>query len=441
LDLQYCDIVDLPAAAAAIAALQQLQNLKLVHVETSASDAAVLSELQLPSQLTQLCLQQVTFTSAEAAKLSQLSGLVNLAHVKLTRLPDCALPGGLPSQLVKLTCLEVAYHHTCDIAEQFRHLSSLTALQQLSVDSSTLITGHLSGMKNLSQLTGLQLEAPALNFSTTSTQSWACMTALQSLTLKDCKLQPAALSKLTQLKALSLLSVRSLAGASLDQLLTALSQVTLLMELSFQPNTLAESWAPFPTAAAAFTALTASTHLCSLQLGLWKDDEIPADYVVLGPAAVYPHMREVNWHDSMQVESEALPMSDQQLQQLCCCCPAVESLLFAVPAEASSSVDSAFLPLLQLSGLTRLQVSEVGEAAAALMRVIAQLTGLKELVFGGFPVAAGPTLLQLTALTALEGLTIGDGVDERQSMWNMVRLLRIACCAGPVSRLNPPAAS
>lgn len=63
---------------------------------------------------------------------------------------------------------------------------------------------------------------------------------------------------------------------------------------------------------------------------------------------------------------------------------------------------TAVHPLLQLSALTALQVYRVGTGWPAVVAVAAQLTGLKHLVLWGLYEMAAPTLLKLTALTALE---------------------------------------
>jgi hypothetical protein len=59
--------------------------------------------------------------------------LVKLEHLKFKGVTHNSLPGRLPSQLVKLTSLDVSYFTDCNTAEQLQHLSSLTAQQQLSV--------------------------------------------------------------------------------------------------------------------------------------------------------------------------------------------------------------------------------------------------------------------------------------------------------------------
>jgi hypothetical protein len=129
-----------------------------------------------------------------------------------------------------------------------------------------------------------------------------------------------------------------------------------------------------------------------------------------------------------------LPVSEQQLQQLCSCCPAVEDLAFCL---SRGSPSTAYLPLLQLSALASLKIKDVGAAAAAAaVGVAAQLTGLKQLVLQGLPQLTDPALLQLTALTALETLKLiqasGAGFSlfvERLFLDSMVRCH--SCTATP----------
>jgi hypothetical protein len=153
LELVCCVVQDAPAAAAAsaIAALPELQSLKLAHVPGVQGDLVLTLQLSLACQALQ---------PGQVENLRQLSGCVNLRHLQLTDLPSDGVPGGLPSQLVKPTCLDVAYMDVCDGAGQLQHLSSLTALQQLSVASRALVADDLSGLQDLFQLTGLKLAKP-----------------------------------------------------------------------------------------------------------------------------------------------------------------------------------------------------------------------------------------------------------------------------------------
>jgi hypothetical protein len=134
LDVQDCVVLDTPAAFAAIAALPELQSLKVV--KTVDAIGRFFQETQHPVQLTHLSLDfggdEVSLD--EAARLADLSALSNLANLELLGLPRHGVPGGVPAELIKLTSLHASYGHM-DTAEQFQHLSKLTALQDLSLVS------------------------------------------------------------------------------------------------------------------------------------------------------------------------------------------------------------------------------------------------------------------------------------------------------------------
>jgi hypothetical protein len=108
----------------------------------------------------------------------------------------------------------------------------------------------------------------------------------------------------------------------------------------------------------------------------------------------------------------AAPPSEQQLQQLCSCCPAVNSLVFELPSQPTTAV---LLPLRQLSALTHLQVNTIHDATvvAAVISAIAQLTGLKLLALPCLyqpswttPAAKAGFCTPLTGLTALQQLRV-----------------------------------
>lgn len=99
--------------------------------------------------------------------------------------------------------------------------------------------------------------------------------------------------------------------------------------------------------------------------------------------------------------SGALPVSTVQLQHMCFCCPALESLDFGL---CKSAPLMALLPLLQLSALTRLGLHKVGDSVSTVAAFAARLTGLKQLSLTGLPQLKRPALDQLTALTGLQEL-------------------------------------
>jgi hypothetical protein len=96
---------------------------------------------------------------------------------------------------------------------------------------------------------------------------------------------------------------------------------------------------------AALSTLTASTNLCSLQLGIdgWRDQQSG----LFRPGTIYQHLRLID----LRHGGAHMALSEQQLQQLCSCCPMADSLAFALGEKASTA---ALLPLLQLTQLTHL---------------------------------------------------------------------------------------
>jgi hypothetical protein len=355
---------------------------------------------------------------------------------ELTQLRDLSLcASGLdavPSQLVQLTCLQLAFDdYRNDFAQQFQHLSSLTALQQLSVTCRSrpinVPPGTLMGIQHLSQLTSLQLwfnnrgryhAVPG-----SSMQGWTSLTALQKLSLCSFRLPTHMLSELTKLRDLYLHAL-CLDGAGgqatpLSEVLGVLPQLSLLTALDLFSRA-ADLQGTQPPAAAAFTALAANTNLCSLRVHL-SHAQAPQWCVVFRPGVVYPHLQEVSLKiDVPNSPAPVQPLSDDELRQLVCantampmgrrqlqrlrsCCPNLGSLTCVL---CRALAPAAFKPLQQLSALTHLRVSTVKPAvipAAPLLRTAAQLPGLKQLALSGFPFD-GPALLQLTVLTALECL-------------------------------------
>jgi hypothetical protein len=213
LRMRGCSAKDPQAAFAAIAALPELRSLCVVGAEgfqsISALEAPIFGDLQLLTHLTKL--QVDVERLKQPQQLAQLSVMTNVEELVL-KMPPAGVPGGLPSQLQKLTRLDVSYKLPvqCDTAEQFQHLSSLTALQDLTVDgrmgmsagigafmeqmgglmlgigsvSGGITPSHLAGIQQLSQLTSLELSCTGLDFDADRTRSWAHrLTALQKLSL------------------------------------------------------------------------------------------------------------------------------------------------------------------------------------------------------------------------------------------------------------------
>jgi hypothetical protein len=423
--LEHCTLPCACEAFAAIAALPQLQQLRFNVTDDKRDDNQMFPQFQHPLKLTNLSMQLQGYRSAEAEVLHHLSALVNLQHLDLSGCPSTGCPGGCPSQLAQLTCLRISYEDVeFDVEQQFQHLSCLTALQQLAI-SCSLQTGlrSIPGIEHLTQLTSLDLKAHSFDFSTRITHSWACRAALQSLTLQDCVVQPEALAAFTQLRVLCLGSVKTPGTASLEELLLAVSQLPLLTDVvwgsfdSFEGSQLAA----YPSAAA-FTALTASTNLCSLQLhsdAVMTGQFLPA---LFQPGPLYPQLRAIELDFDRQA---GMAITEQQLHLLCNCCPAVESLVFVPGASLSCAPATAWDPLLQLSALTRLGVHYVRSysGSAAAVSTVAQLTRLKELSMElRLDKHQQNVPLQLAALTALVKLDLKcTGAARSCQLTNKVR--------------------
>jgi hypothetical protein len=363
----------------------------------------VATEQQLPLQLTHLSLnftgQDRYDPSPKAAKgnFSQLSGLVNLEDFHLTGFwrADDPKMGGLPAQWVKLTslCLDINAPTTdfWNGGAQLQHLSSFTALRQLSVCVKGVTADALAGLQHLSQLTALTLSSSGLQLSTSNTSSWACLTALQRLNLGGGAVQADVLPTFTALQALSF-TCNLLGDVSTRELCVAVSQLTLLTELYLGYTSRNQDDRRLgPNITDVTSGLTASTNLRSLELGWYM--RVPLRGCVLFlPGAVYPHLTKLDlqvdppdvtrWLNTDAMAYD-MPLSQQQLQLLCSSCPAVECLAFSPSARCASP--SGLLPLLQLSALTSLSISNLGNAAAvtAAAGIAAQLTRLKQLSFLG----------------------------------------------------------
>jgi hypothetical protein len=351
LELQGCRVRDARAAFAAIAALTGLQRLVLEW--TRGGLHLFWSQLQLPSQLTYLSLDNPD--NEEAQRLNQLSSLVDLQHLKLAGMSWFGLPGGLPSQLAKLTCLRVLRRDICSAhPSQFQHLSSLTALQELELNGGATanrmyLTGDVSGpdhIQHLRQLTSLRLS----ELDASNTHKWTHLTALQRLALVQCLVQPDAVAALTQLTALSCCDITVAAGAPCADILRAVAQLPRLAELFCK--VIYKRGSPALTASA-FTELQPSTRLRSLQLYI-SDVAAPEGWVMFGPGFTYPFLSSIDLQ-------RVVPVSEQQFQQQCSCCPAVESLSVSL----CISSPSVLLPVLQLSALTSLHMATLQGAAAA----------------------------------------------------------------------------
>jgi hypothetical protein len=201
----------------------------------------------------------------------------------------------LPTQLTKLTCLDVNYEQLHTAKSQLQHLSSMTALQDLHIEvCRSCSPSDFPGVQQLLQLQlkSLGIKCYDLEFSTVSTSKWApCLTALESLKLTNCDIELEAIAALTRLRALRLVCDGSLATG--HGFLAMVSQLQLLTELHVQLDcnlgALAQGEAALSLPVTA--VFEASTYLCSLQLGLIRLREGPHRWNLLRPGTTYPHLR------------------------------------------------------------------------------------------------------------------------------------------------------
>jgi hypothetical protein len=251
----------------------------------------VSENLQRLSQLTRLYYRCGWQPNAEWQRLGHLSVLVNLQDLTLPCLPDEGLPGGLPSELTKLTALEVHYDTGRNAVQQLQHLGSLTALQKLVLDfcdfddaygaPENRQAGDLAGIQQLSQLTSLQLSSFSLDLSNDSTlQRWAHLSALERLDLDVSFVKPEALAALTQLR---LLSVHALCRRTFREVLPV-CQMQLLTELHLNicESILDDAELALPAGAWGdeLVPLNLSTNICSVHLDCFSSEprrEHPAE--------------------------------------------------------------------------------------------------------------------------------------------------------------------
>jgi hypothetical protein len=440
LHLEACIAADMHTAAAAIAALPELCSLTFLTEAHPRTDPSVHNpvgghvqtekqfqpgDLQACTKLRKLCLHLAHGVRQE--QVTQLSALRSLEHLELPRLAYSDALCTLTSELPKLTCICLGDREGGVLAGQLEQLSSLTALRDLSlaVISRFGEADHMLGLcfQQLPQLTSIQLrpdqgvyDPPAdyvLEVSN-SINSCSTLTMLQRVSLAYCWVQPAALGMLTQLRSLALLGPQSQDPLPIpppyEELLVAVSKLPLLTELCLANTgqwhvwySITPPWRP----TGACVALLASSNLRSLQIGLRVDTEDACEGCMLFPeqslsraCRVYPHLRQIDL--VYGCESHPMPISARQLQYMCSCCPFVESLGFAL-CQKPSAPFGAYLPLLQLSALTAL---DIWSADAAVVGAVSKLSKLKQLTLHRFPTPTSLTLLQLTALAALEDLTL-----------------------------------
>jgi len=263
----------------------------------------------------------------EHSSLAALSALVQLQHLFLAAVSG-STDDGMPS-----TVLE---HLT-----QLTHLYLDSLGQLLNVDS----LQHTSCLVNLQELYFHESTVP---LSPSTTPGLSRLTALRQVNLQRVNFDPSILQTCTQLQGLELQSVNIISAgdaAALHSLLGRLQQLQSLKlyELEYE----------WPVAAAAYSSLTASSHLQRLELdiatlpaGIWPH--------VFPPDCQLPALRELtlSWFDGDEEdELGPPPAAEPRTDDLSCitrCCPGLHTISIDVHP------DTQLAALAKVSGLTRI---------------------------------------------------------------------------------------
>jgi len=353
-------------------------------------------------------------SSAASNPLLQLSVLSSLQHMSLRAVrAGCSatnsqgtvldLPSSLLSQLVELTYLQLGL---CQVQSDaaLQHLHALTALQHLDLDVGGLgqqqpTEAALTGLQHLKHLTALKMRHVRWAIDLHSMPAVTALTALRVLQLWDItSVDPAVLAGFSQLQELDLECRQAWDAEGSAVLLAAIGQQPQLkgLQLSFR-----RIWRP--PSAAAFSALTASSHLQHLKLaGL----ELPA-YAwqqMFLPGRCLPALRFL-WWQSEDNGAGSQQLSPAGMQAMVSCCPALASLDLG-----SQLAVSSIAPLRQLTSLTHLSMCASFEDNAA---SIARLTGWQRLHLNAREAGERVTvsgLLQLTVLQQLRYIAV-TGAD------------------------------
>jgi len=309
------------------------------------------------------------------------------------------LPNSLLSHLVQMTSLQLGSAQVQSDAA-LQHVTALSALQHLDLalrgcGLQIPTAAVLTGLQHLKHVTALKLRAAMWPIDLHSMPALTALTALRVLSLSGCvSVDPAVLAGICQLQELDLLCSHTWDAESSAQMLAAIGQQPQLTLLRLH---LYRFWSA--ASAAAYSALTASSHLQHLELqncgfpdGAWQH--------------VFPRTRCLPELHYLSASSDDYGVRRQELspadvQAMVSCCPALASLRLgpqlAVPTTA---------PLGVLTGLKRLCLhASLQDNAPSL----AELTGLQLLVINSTKPGEQVTvsgLLQLTVLRLLQHMAV-----------------------------------
>jgi len=364
--------------------------------------------------LTGCRLQSSPHASSSAAggnPLIQLSVLCSLQHLELdnVRSPPatscCDFPGSLLSQLVQLTCLNL-WDKQVQSDAALQHLSAMSALQHLELNlegggRQKPTAAALTGLQQLPQLTALKLSSVPWAINLHTMPAFTVLTALRVLQLQGSpSVDPAVLATISQLQHLDLACWDPWDAEGSAAMLAAVGQQHELIQLKICSHS---RWSV--PSAAAYSALTASSHLQCLQLG---GAEFPAG----AWQQMFPLTRclpELSQLFLYSLEGPVQPVSQADIQAMVSCCPGLVSLQLIQKLAVSSAT-----PLQQLTGLTTLKLCTSFQDSTP---SIAKLTGLQELVLhssGQADQVTASGLLQLTALQQLRSsyISVAAGACE-----------------------------
>jgi len=376
---------------------------------------------------------------------AQLSVISSLQHLSLVTVrSQCSatkpegtcldLPSSLLSHLVQLTYLQL---NSCLVQSDaaLQHLHAVTGLQHLNMGLSGCeeqlpTAAVLTGLQHLKHLTALEMHQVPWAIDLHNMPPFAALTALRVLQLSSgASVDPAVLAASSQLQEVELQCKDAWGAEGSAALLAAIGEQPQLkrLELCFD-----NIWRP-PTAAA-YSALTASSHLQQFKLRNFDFPDCAWQQMFL-PARCLPELRHLHL-DAEDSGGGRRQWSPADMQAMVSCCPALASLRFGRQLAVSTAA-----PLQQLTDLTQLSMLAPFQDNAP---SIARLTGLRRLVLSCCEQEDRVTvsgLLQLTVLQQLRymvitgaacdpGLASSEANPGRVSILNKVRMSAAAsgCC-------------
>jgi hypothetical protein len=377
--------------------------------------------LQAATGLTSLTLNMIKYQDFVGGlpSLTALHALPALQELNLTVRPD-QMNSGLPynyqpsdedvlpscvlSGLTTLTGLQL---NSVLALESLQPFSLLTNLQHLQMKLDLEVEGTADAVqsgqqpfKQLHALTHVAINIPQCKLvSTSSSPTFSGCTGLQELRLHSALVDASAFLGLTGLTKLHLwvATVVEDGAAGVVALLGHVPCMHNLQDLALDNGFPAATVALLDTDAAACQAITASAKLkCFSVSGV----RLPrAAWAYLFPAG----RRMQQLHKFELCFSGTGSFDCSAFEQLVACCPAIQEL-----TEKNMRLfeqDVSLEPLLRLQHLAQLECPRVVDGDAS-VGVLASLSSLTKLQLRAWPGLSDLGLLQLTALTGLQGLIV-----------------------------------